>query len=56
VTVLRKRGWRRPPSARAGARRKACQQLHPHGGKIGVLVEVNCESDFVARTEASSSS
>jgi len=21
------------------------------GGKIGVLVEVNCESDFVARTE-----
>lgn len=24
--------------------------VHP-GGKIGVLVEVNCESDFVARTE-----
>src|SRR5919108_2806329 len=23
--------------------------IHP-GGKIGVLVEVNCESDFVART------
>jgi elongation factor Ts len=22
------------------------------GGKIGVIVEVNCESDFVARTEA----
>jgi elongation factor Ts len=22
------------------------------GGKIGVLVEVNCESDFVARTDA----
>jgi elongation factor Ts len=22
------------------------------GGKIGVLVEINCESDFVARTEA----
>ena len=21
------------------------------GGKIGVLVEINCESDFVARTE-----
>jgi len=21
------------------------------GGKIGVLVEVNCESDFVARTD-----
>jgi len=24
--------------------------IHP-GGKIGVLVEVNCETDFVARTE-----
>ncbi len=23
-----------------------------HGGRIGVLVEVNCETDFVARTEA----
>ena len=23
-----------------------------HGGKIGVLVEVNCETDFVARTDA----
>ena len=22
-----------------------------HGGKIGVLVELNCETDFVARTE-----
>src|SRR5580692_8947361 len=22
-----------------------------HGGQLGVLVEVNCESDFVARTE-----
>ncbi len=24
--------------------------IHP-GGKLGVLVEINCESDFVARTE-----
>lgn len=23
-----------------------------HGGRIGVLVEINCESDFVARTDA----
>lgn len=22
-----------------------------HGGKVGVLIEVNCETDFVARTE-----
>ena len=25
--------------------------VHPHGGKVGVLVEVNCETDFVARTD-----
>ena len=27
------------------------RQLHPPGRQIGVLVEVNCESDFVARTD-----
>jgi elongation factor Ts len=50
--VLRKRGM-------ASAQKKATrstnegavgQYIHA-GGKIGVLVEVNCESDFVARTE-----
>ena len=50
--VLRKRGM-------ASAQKKASrttkegavgQYIHA-GGKIGVLVEVNCESDFVARTE-----
>jgi len=53
VTVLRKRGLARA-AKRAG--RVASQGLvssYIHmGGKIGVLVEVNCESDFVARTEA----
>ena len=36
--------------------RQASEGLVGHyihaGGKIGVIVEVNCESDFVARTEA----
>ena len=50
--VLRKRGM-------ASAQKKASRTtndgsvypyIHP-GGKLGVLVEVNCESDFVARTE-----
>ena len=31
-------------------RRLGASYIHA-GGKIGVLVEVNCESDFVARTE-----
>ena len=26
-------------------------ESYVHGGKIGVLVEVNCETDFVARTD-----
>jgi elongation factor Ts len=36
------------------AGRAACQGLidsYVHHGKIGVLVEVNCETDFVARTD-----
>jgi elongation factor Ts len=50
--VLRKRGI---ASAGKKASRATKQGLigsyiH-HGGQLGVLVEVNCESDFVARTE-----
>jgi elongation factor Ts len=52
ITVLRKRGLAQA-AKRAG--RNTSQGLvasYIHmGGKIGVLVEVNCESDFVARTE-----
>jgi elongation factor Ts len=51
-TILRKRGQ---ASAAKKAGRVASEGLvgsYIHaGGKIGVLVEVNCESDFVARNE-----
>ena len=52
TTILRKRGM-------ASATKKAgrstnegmiAHYIHP-GAKLGVLVEVNCESDFVARTD-----
>jgi elongation factor Ts len=52
VVVLRKKGM-------ASAAKKASRNtsegavgtyIHA-GGKIGVLIEINCESDFVARTE-----
>ncbi len=51
VDVLRKKGQ---AAAQKKAQREATEGLVGHyihaGGKIGVIVEVNCESDFVART------
>jgi elongation factor Ts len=53
IEILRKKGQ---AAAAKKASREASEGLvgsYIHaGGKIGVLVEVNCESDFVARTEA----
>jgi elongation factor Ts len=53
ISVLRKKGQ---AAAAKKAQREAGEGLvgsYIHaGGKIGVLVEINCESDFVARTEA----
>ena len=52
IDVLRKKGQ---AAAQKKAARQATEGLIGHyihaGGKIGVLIEVNCESDFVARTE-----
>ena len=52
IDGLRKKGQ---AAAQKKATRQASEGLIGHyihaGGKIGVLIEVNCESDFVARTE-----
>jgi elongation factor Ts len=52
IDILRKKGQ---AAAQKKAQRQATEGLvgsYIHaGGKIGVIVEVNCESDFVARTE-----
>ena len=52
VIVLRTKGQAKAEK-RAG--RTTAQGLVGHylhqGGQVGVLIEVNCESDFVARTE-----
>jgi elongation factor Ts len=52
VTLLRKRGLAQAAkrAGRATAQGTIGSYIHL-GGKIGVLVEVNCESDFVARTD-----
>jgi len=52
IDILRKKGQ---AAAAKKAQRETSEGLvgsYIHaGGKIGVLVEINCESDFVARTE-----
>jgi len=52
MTLLRKRGLAQAAkrAGRTTAQGAIGSYIHM-GGKIGVLVEVNCESDFVARTD-----
>lgn len=52
VTVLRTRGQAKASkrSGRTTAQGLVGNYIHT-GGQVGVLVEVNCESDFVARTD-----
>jgi len=52
ITILRKAGLAQAAkrAGRATAQGAIGSYIHM-GGKIGVLVEVNCESDFVARTD-----
>src|SRR4030081_1864479 len=53
INILRKKGQ---AAAAKKAQRQASEGLVgsyiPAGGKIGVIVEVNCESDFVAPPHA----
>jgi elongation factor Ts len=53
VTLLRKRGLALAAkrAGRATAQGVISSYIHL-GGRIGVLLETNCESDFVARTDA----
>src|SRR5215510_3927490 len=52
IIVLRKKGL---ASAQKKAARVAAEGMIGHyihaGGKLGVLVEVNCETDFAARSD-----
>jgi elongation factor Ts len=51
--ILRKRGIATANKKATRAANEGCiaSYIH-HGSKLGVLVEVNCETDFVARNEA----
>ncbi len=51
--LLRKKGLSRAQAKATRAATEGAVGSYIHmGGKIGVLVEVNCETDFVARTDA----
>lgn len=50
--ILRKRGMASAAKKASRAANEGAVGTYIHaGGKIGVMIEINCESDFVARTE-----
>ena len=50
VTILRKRGQAAAAKKTGRATSEGLIGSYVHRGKIGVLIEVNCETDFVAKT------
>lgn len=51
TTALRKKGADRAAKRADREAKAGLVSSYVHGDKIGVLVEVNCETDFVARTD-----
>lgn len=52
VTILRKKGAASAAKKADRATKEGVVESYIHvGGKVGVLIEVNCETDFVARNE-----
>jgi elongation factor Ts len=49
--VLKKKGLDRAASKGDREVKAGVVEVYSHGGKVGVLVEVLCETDFVAKTE-----
>ncbi len=51
LEVLRKKGVTKAEKKGDREAREGLIDSYVHGGRIGVIVEVNCETDFVARTD-----
>lgn len=51
LEALRKKGLTKAEKKGDREAREGIIDSYVHGGRIGVLVEVNCETDFVARTD-----
>ena len=51
VSALRKAGVAKAAKKAERVASQGLVEAYVHGGRIGVVVEVNCETDFVARTD-----
>ena len=52
ITILRKKGMASASKKAGRATSEGLVESYIHlGGKVGVLIEVNCETDFVAKTD-----
>src|SRR4051812_19447206 len=51
VVYLREKGEATAAKKADREARAGLIEAYVHGGRIGVIVEINCETDFVARTE-----
>ncbi len=51
VEYLRKKGLSKAAKKAGRIATEGAVYSYIHGGRVGVLVEVNCETDFVAKTE-----
>lgn len=51
LEAMRKKGLTKAEKKADREAREGIIESYVHGGRIGVLVEVNCETDFVARTD-----
>ena len=51
LEVLRKKGVTKAEKKGDREAREGIIDSYVHGGRIGVIVEVNCETDFVAKTD-----
>ncbi len=53
VEILRKKGLAKAAKRASRTASEGIIELYSHGGgRVGVMVEVNCETDFVARSDA----
>ena len=51
IHLLRKKGAVKAVKKSSRTASQGLIESYVHGGKVGVLVEVNCETDFVAKTD-----